>query len=82
MLTHEEFMDVLALRRQGWTIEAIAAETGYHPATISVVVGGWSARMAFSPGAAGDPSMKLLSSQHADPTWMGPANRPRVDPTT
>lgn len=28
-------MDVLALRRQGLTIAEIAAETGYHPATIS-----------------------------------------------
>jgi transposase len=35
MLTQEEFMDVLALRRQGLTISEIAAETGYHPATIS-----------------------------------------------
>jgi transposase len=35
MLTQEEFMDVLALRRQGLSISEIAAETGYHPATIS-----------------------------------------------
>ncbi len=35
MLTEEEYMDVLALRRQGLTIAEIAAETGYHPATIS-----------------------------------------------
>ncbi len=35
MLTQEEYMDVLALRRQGLTITEIAAEIGYHPATIS-----------------------------------------------
>jgi transposase len=35
MLSQEEFMDVLALRRQGLTIIEIAAQTGYHPATIS-----------------------------------------------
>jgi IS30 family transposase len=35
MLTQEEYMEVLALRRQGWTIAEIADELGYHPATIS-----------------------------------------------
>lgn len=35
MLTQEEYMDVLALKRQGWTIVEIADELGYHPATIS-----------------------------------------------
>ena len=35
MLTEEEYMDVLALKRQGLTITEIASETGYHPATIS-----------------------------------------------
>lgn len=35
MLTEEEYMDVLALRRQGLTIAEIATETGYHPATIA-----------------------------------------------
>jgi transposase len=35
MLTQEEFMDVLAMRRQGLSISEIAEETGYHPATIS-----------------------------------------------
>jgi transposase len=37
MLTQEEYMDVLALHRQGFTIAEIAEELGYHPATIS----GW-----------------------------------------
>jgi len=35
MMTQEEFMDVLAMRRQGKSYVEIAAETGYHPATIS-----------------------------------------------
>lgn len=36
MLTQEEYVnDVLALRRQGLTIAEIAAEIGYHPATVS-----------------------------------------------
>ncbi len=34
-LTQEEYMDVLALKRQGWTLAEIADELGYHPATIS-----------------------------------------------
>jgi transposase len=37
MMTQEEFMDVMAMKRQGLTIKEIAAETGYHPSTIS----GW-----------------------------------------
>ena len=35
MLTQEEYMDVVALRRQGWTIGQIADEVGAHPATVS-----------------------------------------------
>ena len=35
MMTQEEFMDVMAMKRQGLSITEIAAETGYHPATIS-----------------------------------------------
>lgn len=35
MLTQEEYMDVLALHRQGFTITEIAEQLGYHPATIS-----------------------------------------------
>jgi IS30 family transposase len=40
MLTQEEYMDVVALRRQGWTIAQIAEEVGHHPATVS----SWLAR--------------------------------------
>src|SRR6266545_6639152 len=35
MMTQEEFMDVVALRRQGWTITDIAAMVGRHPETVS-----------------------------------------------
>jgi len=35
MMDQEEFMDVLAMKRAGLTYAEIAAETGYHPATIS-----------------------------------------------
>ena len=37
MMTQEEFMDVMAMKRQGMSIKEIADETGYHPKTIS----GW-----------------------------------------
>ena len=51
MLTQEEYMDVLALKRQGWTITEIAAELGYHPATISnwIAHGGPPAKRAVAP---------------------------------
>jgi transposase len=35
MLTQEEYMNVLKLRHEGFTITEIADELGYHPATIS-----------------------------------------------
>jgi transposase len=36
MLTQEEYVQrVLELKRQGWSIREIAAEVGYHPATVS-----------------------------------------------
>ena len=35
MMTEEEYMDVVALARQGWTISEIAAALGHHPATVS-----------------------------------------------
>lgn len=46
MLTQEEFMDVLALKRQGLTNREIADELGYHPATIAkwLAAGGPPAR--------------------------------------
>ena len=46
MMTQEEFMDVVALRRQGWTITDIAAAVGRHPQTVSawIKAGGPPAR--------------------------------------
>ena len=35
MMTEEEYMDVVALARQGWKISEIAAAVGHHPATVS-----------------------------------------------
>ena len=35
MLNQEDYVKVLDLHRQGWTIKEIAEELGYHPATIS-----------------------------------------------
>lgn len=35
MLSQEEYMDVVALHRQGWTIGQIAESVGRHPATVS-----------------------------------------------
>ena len=35
MFTQEEYMDVLGMRSQGWTIAEIARATNYHPATVS-----------------------------------------------
>jgi transposase len=56
MLTQEEFMDVLAMRRQGLSMAEIAEATGYHPATISrwVKAGGPPAARAGTTPAAID----------------------------
>jgi hypothetical protein len=35
MMTQGEFMDVTRLQPDGLTIKEIAAELGYHPATVS-----------------------------------------------
>jgi transposase len=35
MMTQEEFMDVLAMKRQGMSFKEIGDELGYHPATIA-----------------------------------------------
>lgn len=52
MLTQEEYVHrVLELKRQGWTITEIAADVGYHPATISkwLKAGGPPPRRAVNP---------------------------------
>lgn len=50
MMTQEEYMDVVALRRQGWTITQIAEAVGRHPATVSrwIRAGGPPARREFT----------------------------------
>ena len=35
MMNQENYVRVQELRKQGWTLDEIAAETGFHPATIS-----------------------------------------------
>ena len=40
MMTQEEFMDVLAMKRQGMSFKEIGDELGYHPARISKWVRG------------------------------------------
>ena len=53
MLTQEEYMDVLKLQHQGFTITEIAEELGYHPATISKLD-----QRRRSAAAAGDRSVR------------------------
>lgn len=52
MMTQEEYVDVLAMRRQGMTLEEIGEELGYHPATISKWLkdGGPPAARSFDEG--------------------------------
>lgn len=38
MMTQEEYMDVLAMKRQGMSFNEIGDELGYHPATITTWV--------------------------------------------
>jgi transposase len=34
MMTQEEYLDIPGLKRKGWTLQQIAEEVGYHPATV------------------------------------------------
>ncbi len=56
MMTQEEFMDVVALRRQGSTITDIAQAVGRHPQTVSAwsKAGGPSARREVTATLLGD----------------------------
>jgi lambda repressor-like predicted transcriptional regulator len=60
MMTQEEFMDVLAMRRQGWTITDIAAEVGRHPDTIS----SWLR-------AGGPPERRQVADTVIEEHWAG-----------
>ena len=68
MLTQEEFMDVLAMRRQGLSIREISDATGYHPATISrwVKAGGPPpSRAGTTPAAIDGRWSKRIDQQRA-----------------
>src|SRR6266545_2479383 len=58
MMTQEEFMDVVALRRQGWTITDIAAAVGRHPETVSK----WLK-------AGGPPTHRVVTDTVVDEQW-------------
>ena len=60
MMTQGEFMDVIKLRDSGWTIDEIAAEVGYHPATVS----GW-----LKVGGPPDKRQKAVEERVIDPGW-------------
>ena len=54
MLTQEEYVHrVLELKRQGWSVTEIAAEMGYHPATVSK----WLQQGGPPPARRVDPSV-------------------------
>ena len=61
MLTQEEYMDVVALRAQGFTIAEIAEDLGYHPATIS----GWLKAGGPPPARELDRSLLLIDERWA-----------------
>jgi transposase len=61
MLTQEEFMDVLKLRHEGFTITEIADELGYHPATIAR----WIAAGGPPPARETDRSELLIDERWA-----------------
>lgn len=54
MMTQEEYMDLLAMRRQGKSIAEIAEELGYHPATVSkwLEAGGPPPKRSVAPAVA------------------------------
>jgi transposase len=60
MMTQEEFMDVVALRRQGWTIVDIAATVGRHPDTVAR----WLK-------AGGPPARRQVAETVIDERWAG-----------
>ena len=53
MLTREDDIDVHALRRQGWTISAIARHLGHDRKTIRAYLGGRQAGVRASAGPDG-----------------------------
>ena len=67
MMTQEEYVnEVLALRRQGRTIAEIAAELGYHPATVSK----WLRHGGPPPARTVEPAVRVICQRPAGfPRW-------------
>lgn len=61
MMTQEEYVDIPRLKRQGWTLEQIAKEVGYHPATVRE----WIRRGGPPPQRRVDPSNLVISERWA-----------------
>jgi transposase len=61
MMTQEEFMDVQALHRQGFTITDIARAVGHHPATVSA----WIKRGGPPLGRQTDPADRVVDEHWA-----------------
>ena len=61
MMTQEEFMDVQALHRQGFTIADIARAVGHHPATVSA----WIKRGGPPPGRQIDSADRVVDERWA-----------------
>src|SRR5437879_2221667 len=62
MMTEEEYMDVVALARQGWTITEIAEAVGRHPVT----VGNWLKKGGPPAKREVDPAMLVIDERWAD----------------
>ena len=62
MMTQEEYMDLLALRRQGKTIAEMAYELGYHPATVS----GWLKNGGPPPARTIAPAVRVVDEGWAE----------------
>ena len=58
-MTQEEYMDVLGMRSQGWTIAEIARETNYHPATVSK----WLKEGGPPPARTADPALLVVDQR-------------------
>ena len=65
MMTQEEFMDVLAMKRRGMSFKEIGDELGYHPATIAKWV------KAGGPTTARPRSNRLTDAPAGAPMRMG-----------
>lgn len=62
MITQEEYMDVLAMRRQGMSFKEIGEELGYHPATISF----WVRNGGPPPARTVDDADRVIDEAWAD----------------